>query len=128
MITVTRKFEVCIAHWLKDHPGKCKDLHGHNFQVEVTVTGNLNKNGMIVDFSELKGIVQNVLDEIDHKCLNTRFPMMNDQPTAEKVVDWLACALIQKLLPLNISLVLVRLYETSNCFVTWVREYWGKSE
>jgi 6-pyruvoyltetrahydropterin/6-carboxytetrahydropterin synthase len=64
------------AHFLPNHKGKCKNLHGHTWKVLFeTETIKLDKNGMVIDFGELKKIV-NILD---HRCLNDLF----DNPTAE---------------------------------------------
>lgn len=67
------------AHYLPKHKGKCKNLHGHRWEVEIRIKSfdSLNKDGMIIDFSELK----NLVDKLDHTSLNKY--MKN--PTAENV-------------------------------------------
>ena len=56
------------AHQLKGYEGKCEEIHGHNWKVEIEVEGNeLDKVGMLIDFKELKNILKGVIDELDHK-------------------------------------------------------------
>ena len=72
-IRVTKKFKFETGHALYGHDGKCKNIHGHSYQLEVTVQGkpiadkNNPKYGMVIDFSDLKEIVKKeIVDEFDH--------------------------------------------------------------
>jgi len=59
------------AHSLRNYKGKCEALHGHNWKVEVLVSSlKLDSSGMVMDFSEVKKVVSNVLEELDHHHLN----------------------------------------------------------
>ena len=59
------------AHFLRNYKGKCENLHGHNWKVEVVVSSSkLNSLGMVMDFSDLKKLTKGVLRELDHTCLN----------------------------------------------------------
>ena len=59
------------AHFLRDYKGKCEQLHGHNWKVEVNVEDKrLDKSGMVLDFHNLKNKLKAVLERLDHKCLN----------------------------------------------------------
>jgi len=59
------------AHFLRGYKGKCEELHGHNWKVEVTVEAKkLDKAGMILDFKDLKMKLNEILEKLDHKCLN----------------------------------------------------------
>ena len=69
------------AHWLPDYDGACGNLHGHTWKVAVIIEGEPNDKGMVVDFREVKQII-NVLD---HRCLNDIIP----NPTAENIALWL---------------------------------------
>lgn len=84
-LSVTRWFSA--AHWLPNHPGKCKNLHGHNWKVIATVRAKkLDKDSdMIIDFSEFKKMVDKVLP--DHKCINDAIPNM--YPTAENLAKYI---------------------------------------
>lgn len=79
---VTRTFTFEAAHHLPWHAGRCKGLHGHGYRLEVTVEGPLDANGVVVDFDDVKAVVQReVVDRYDHTCLND----LLDNPTAELV-------------------------------------------
>jgi 6-pyruvoyltetrahydropterin/6-carboxytetrahydropterin synthase len=70
MNTVTKVFETHTAHRLMNHPGKCKNLHGHTYRWEVTVrfgVGNIGGDGMVVDFGDVKRVIGKILDDhFDH--------------------------------------------------------------
>lgn len=83
MYKVTKRLEVSAAHWLRlDYASKCSNLHGHNWIIYVTCQReNLDKNGMVVDFTRIKELVQ----KLDHNCLNE----VIEQPTAENIAKWI---------------------------------------
>ncbi len=59
------------AHFLRGYKGKCEELHGHNWKVEVNVQSKkLDKIGMVLDFKDLKTKLNEILEKLDHKCLN----------------------------------------------------------
>ena len=69
MFSVTREFHFCYGHRLLNYNGKCAHPHGHNGRVEITLESEtLDAQGMVLDFSELKRVVNDWLDEnLDHK-------------------------------------------------------------
>ena len=76
----------CSAHRLKDYEGKCENLHGHNWKVEVMVCGDyLEKNGLLLDFSVVKRVLRAVLDTMDHKFLNDLPDFHKMNPTSENI-------------------------------------------
>lgn len=84
MYKIEKRFTLPIGHRLSKHAGRCFSIHGHNFSVLVGLkSAVLNENDMIIDFSELKHIVNNFLDQLDH-CLMLN---ENDKETLEKVKD-----------------------------------------
>lgn len=123
MISVCRRFEFHAAHHLPFHTGKCKQIHGHSYFLEVEVTGHIQTRefdkdnpqaGMILDFGDLKEIVNKcVIDKLDHKDLNDLW----ENPTAEIMVGdiarWIDNAIDYA------DLLRVRLWETSNSYAEW---------
>ena len=72
------------SHHLKDHPGKCKFLHGHTWNYEVHIEGVINEEtGMVIDF----GMIDGVIDQLDHTHLNDI--LGSDNPTSERVALWI---------------------------------------
>lgn len=67
---VTKIFTFDSAHYLPEHKGKCKNLHGHTYHLHVTVEGEINKEGFVIDFGSLKEIMTPVIDRLDHGYLN----------------------------------------------------------
>lgn len=80
------------AHFLRSYQGKCANIHGHRWLVEVTVAGaKLNAQGMLVDFFEIKRAMNEILDRYDHKLLNDEDGFREGQlnPTAENIAYYL---------------------------------------
>lgn len=78
LLSYENKFDA--AHFLPNHKGKCKNLHGHTWKVRITIkTNELNKNGMVIDFGELKKII----NEFDHNEINKTL----ENPTAENLAE-----------------------------------------
>lgn len=124
MLTVTKIFKFEAAHWLPFYDGACHNLHGHSYKLEVTVTGEVKENvknpqcGMIIDFSVLKGIVEEkIIRRFDHSNLNEFF----SNPTAENMVEYFAES-INQALPTNIVLVSIKLWETDSSYAEITRD------
>ena len=78
------------AHHLEGYQGKCEAQHGHNWDVEVFVRGkDLDAEGILIDFRELKDAVSSVLEEMDHRDLNTIDAFKNTNPTSENIAAYL---------------------------------------
>lgn len=85
-IYITKIFTFAAAHFLTKYHGKCENLHGHNYKLEITVKGPVFENGLLVDFSILKKIVkEKILNKLDHRNLNDFFP----NPSAENIAIWI---------------------------------------
>ncbi len=78
------------AHRLRGYKGKCEDLHGHNWKVELVIKNNtLGALGMVNDFSEVKNVLNNVLNSLDHKCLNDLIYFKKVNPTSENIAKYI---------------------------------------
>ena len=87
-IKVTSNFSS--AHRLRGYKGKCENVHGHNWKVEVSLRGTkLNKLGMVMDFSDLKKKLQVITDELDHKDLNRIHYFQKVNPTSENIARYI---------------------------------------
>jgi len=105
---VARSFHFDGAHKLANsHEGKCANLHGHTWKLTVSLEGEIDSStGMVMDFSILKPIVNNIVKMLDHRYLNDFIP----NPTAENLVDWFAKKLIPKFEPKDVNDPLNNLY------------------
>ena len=141
-IRITKQFNFETGHALYGYDGKCRNVHGHSYKLSVTVIGspisdNSNvKYGMVIDFSDLKKIVnEEIVDIFDHATVfNKNTPhvelakelkdrghhvlLVDYQPTSEMMVIDFAQK-IKCRLPENISLFSVKLQETETSFAEW---------
>ncbi len=141
VIRVTKEFDFEMAHALKNYDGPCKNIHGHSYKLFVTVIGqplqdtNHPKQGMLIDFGDLKRLVNTeIVNVFDHAfvlnsssemvCNETVDDMFGNtiyvdyQPTCENMVADFASRLIP-VLPKNIKLHNLRLFETANSYAEW---------
>jgi len=78
------------AHNLRGYKGKCEDLHGHNWKVEVeVVSSKLDKIGMVMDFKCLKEKLYVILEKLDHKYLNNIAYFKKVNPTSENIAKYI---------------------------------------
>ena len=138
-IRVTKQFHFEMAHALLNYDGPCKNIHGHSYQLNVTVKGKVKNNtsdsdeGMVVDFGVIKKVVKDlVVDVYDHALVlnekanidTSQFQFMNKlirvpfQPTCENMLVYFATLLKNKL-PQDISLHSLFLRETNSSFAEW---------
>ena len=130
MYKVSREFMFAAGHSVTGYPGNCARLHGHGYRVIVTIKSpKLNGLGMVMDFSDLKVIVDGILNELDHYFLIWRddpraeglmrldassIRIMEYNPTAENIAEHIKDGLRDRLLsPQAVDSVV--LYETPNC-------------
>lgn len=141
VIRLTKEFKFEMAHALKGYDGPCRNIHGHSYELYVTVTGvpihdpDSPKNGMLMDFGDLKRIVRkSIVDEFDHSLVLNRASaeeflpltaevfgktiLVDYQPTSENLLIDFAVRL-QQLMPPNVKLHNLRLRETVTSFAEW---------
>ncbi len=90
MYEVFIKTHFSSAHYLRNYPGNCEHLHGHNWDVEVTVgAADLDDIDVAIDFRALKKIVAGVMDELDHKNLNEHPAFSSRNPSSERLAEFI---------------------------------------
>jgi len=90
MYALTVKGEFAASHSLRDYEGKCKNLHGHTWHVDIVVAGRtLNKVGMLVDFKEIKSDLHALLESLDHAHLNDLAYFKKANPTSENIAKYI---------------------------------------
>jgi 6-pyruvoyltetrahydropterin/6-carboxytetrahydropterin synthase len=141
VIRVTKEFHFEMAHALLNYDGPCKNVHGHSYRLFVTLAGKPAdepgnpKNGMVIDFTDLKNIVRKeIVNVFDHSLVVSRSfakakmdiftkafgntILVDYQPTCENLVLDFA-GRISKRLPKGLNLHSLKLYETANSFAEW---------
>ena len=120
MYTLTTMVEFSSAHTLVGHSGPCKKMHGHNWKVEVEITGEkLDKIGMVVDFKEIRKATNLVVDELDHEFLNNLEPFSEDNPTAENIARYIFSKLSEEFSNKNVKVNSIKLWETDKSAVSY---------
>ncbi len=130
-LTVTKEFQWDCAHCLRKGTeeeseavfGKCKNLHGHTYKMFVTVSGEELEDGMVINFVELKKIVNElVVERFDHKFLNDDELYKNGRlTTCENQIQDIWDLLCAELAFKRITLEEIKLYETPTSFATLTR-------
>ena len=121
-LKVVSKFSA--AHQLQMVGEKCENLHGHNWKVEVYVTGqNLDKGGVLVDFGVLKKHVRDIMATLDHKFVND-LPMFHagNPPSSENMAVYIADEVEKRLNVPGVRVSRVSTWETENSCATYIPE------
>lgn len=90
MYEVTVEATFAAGHALRNYKGKCENVHGHNYRVQVTIEGeNLDPtNGLLVDFADVKKVLRTAIGYMDHQFINDLPPFDEINPSAENMAKW----------------------------------------
>lgn len=123
MYSVTIIDSFSAAHNLRYYEGKCENLHGHNWRVEVTVSADeLDPPGMVIDFKILKKMVSDVLAEIDHCYLNELAYFDTINPTSENIARFIYSKISEQLTHERLKVEKVNVWETPTSCATYWRD------
>jgi 6-pyruvoyltetrahydropterin/6-carboxytetrahydropterin synthase len=96
MFEVAVEHTFAAGHALRNYKGKCENVHGHNYRVQVKLRGaKLNATGMLVDFTDLKKTLRALSEPLDHVFINDIEPFIELNPTAENMA-WYFCTKLQE--------------------------------
>ena len=108
------------AHSLRNYPGDCARLHGHNWQVEVSVCSEVvDDNGIAIDFREIKKQTKLVIKRLDHQYLNEIKPFDVLNPTAENIAKYFFEEVGLLINSENVKVKEVLIWETPRSAVTY---------
>lgn len=143
-LRLTKEFRLEMAHALWNYKGKCKNIHGHSYKLQVTVIGEINNSptsndyGMVIDFRKINKLIEkNLVEKYDHSLiLNKKYKskgsviskqmlekcyFVDFQPTCENLILFFV-DIIKKILPKGITLYSVKLWETATSMSEWCIE------
>ena len=118
-VTIIKTFSA--AHFLADIGGKCEELHGHNFKVEVTVAApDLNESGLLIDFRVVKKWLNVILDQMDHQHLNELPYFAGINPSAENIAKFICAQMEPKAKEWQVRIARIKVWESENAAVTYI--------
>lgn len=117
-LTVERTFAA--AHHLRGYDGACGQPHGHNYRVQITVAGSqLDQQGMLMDFAELKRICDEVISELDHTDLNEHPAFADANPSSENLARHIFTQVAERLKRAAARVTAVSVWETDTSRVIY---------
>ena len=132
MISIAKDFAWEMGHRLPNHPGQCKNPHGHSYKMRLILNGTTNQNGMIIDYNEVNKIVENVIEKYNHAFVvnkndNTMWDFLEENEfkyivipfdsTAENLTELFAAELISAFNKFNnIHEIKIRIQETKDVY------------
>jgi 6-pyruvoyltetrahydropterin/6-carboxytetrahydropterin synthase len=126
---IAKEFRWEMGHRLPEHFGLCKNIHGHSYKMLVEFEGELDKNGMIIDYYDVEKIINPIIENLDHSFMvnkddkivleflekmNSKKVVVGFQSTAENICTYLLNEIKKTSLPQNVNEIKVRIYETSH--------------
>lgn len=117
-LTVHGHFDA--AHYLKEYQGKCANIHGHTWRVEIKIRGNdLDQTGMLVDFSLIKKNLKAITEQLDHVLINDLTCFRETNPTAENISRYIYHEMDKSLKEYHVLLFSVTVWESSGAAATY---------
>jgi 6-pyruvoyltetrahydropterin/6-carboxytetrahydropterin synthase len=131
MMRIAKEFRWEMGHRLSFHNGKCINLHGHSYKLLVEFEGDIDSNGMMMDYFDVKKIISPIVEKIDHAFmvyekdtpliesltkLNSNFVPVPYQPTAENICRYFLDNIKSAGLPKNITALKVKIFETESTY------------
>ena len=121
--TLKVTLDFAAAHQLRDYPGECSQLHGHNWKLEVEIEANaLDDMGMGLDFKVIKEHARAVTDRLDHQHLNELEPFVTVNPTAENIAAYIYRELGTRLNNDRVRVGAITLWETERACVRYTEK------
>ena len=126
---IAKEFRWEMGHRLPEHFGKCKNIHGHSYRMIVHIDGKVSSGGMVMDYYDLKKIVDPLVERLDHAFLvykedkeiieflqkmNSKMVIVDFQSTVENICKYFLKEIRKTKLPSNINKLTVRIYETED--------------
>ena len=125
MFEITVEAHFSSGHYLRNYHGRCENPHGHNYRACVTLAGEeLEENGLLLDFKQLKKIIQPIVDSLDHQMINEIPPFTDLNPSAENLARYFFDEIEDRVVKTTARRVTVKrctIYETDRSSATYGR-------
>jgi 6-pyruvoyltetrahydropterin/6-carboxytetrahydropterin synthase len=123
MYTLNVEARFASAHQLRGYKGKCENLHGHSWKVQVAVcSGTLNDIGLAMDFTDLKRITNEIVNPLDHICINDIPPFTEINPSSENIAKYIYESLREKTSEYPVKVKSVTVWESDFAFATYTED------
>ena len=124
---IAKEFRWEMGHRLPEHFGQCKNIHGHSYKMLVEFEGELDENGMVIDYYDVEKIVKPIIEKLDHaflvnkddeltieflEKLNSKKVIIDFESTVENICIYLLTKIKSADLPANVNAIMVRVSET----------------
>lgn len=120
MFEISVDYSFAAGHALRGYKGKCENVHGHNYKVQVTIAGeHLNAIGLLMDFVELRAAIKALVERLDHRFLNDLPPFDKLNPSAENLAKYFFQELEPKVQPQDLRIKAVTVWETDETSATF---------
>ena len=124
MFTVAKDFRFAAAHQIRGHLGGCQNLHGHSYRVRVHVQAReLDRLGMVIDFADLKRVMEEVIGPFDHRFLNEVPPFDARNTTAELLAQHVFDEVAARLDDERVGVVRVEVWESDSACAVYERDH-----
>ena len=108
------------AHQLRNFRGECERLHGHNWRIEVVLSGDrLNEAGLLIDFKDVKTAANKILEDLDHSYLNDLPQFKDENPSSENIAAYLFQRLSSELNSGHLKITKVTAWESDSACASY---------
>ena len=126
---IAKEFRWEMGHRLPEHFGQCKNIHGHSYKMIVEFDGDLDKQGMVIDYYDVEKIIDPIIKKLDHSFMvnkndtvvieflekmKSKKVVVDFESTAENISKYLLGEISKAILPSNIKKLSVRIFETED--------------
>lgn len=120
MFDVSVEYTFAAGHALRGYKGKCENVHGHNYKVQVVVSGEqLDSTGLLMDFVEVRKPLKELVGRLDHRFLNDIAPFDKLNPSAENIAKFFYDELEPQIQSRGLHIQAVKIWETDTTTATY---------
>jgi 6-pyruvoyltetrahydropterin/6-carboxytetrahydropterin synthase len=120
MFEVSVEYTFAAGHALRGYKGKCENVHGHNYKVQLVVVGEqLSATGLLIDFVDVRKAIKGLVERLDHRFLNDLEPFDKLNPSAENIAKYFCDELTPPIHSQGLQVLAVTIWETDTTSATY---------